>query len=348
MYVTRIARQFRRHTNYLSMMLGSLGPARMVNLAKTEYSRMLRKRESSGLPIFYILDITNRCPLKCPLCLTGSNNSKRRRGTMDLKFYLDILDKIDSSALHVFLYNWGEPLLVDNIVDYIRPAKAKRISTSISTNLNVRLDENKARELVRSGMDRLVISCDGATQEIYEIGRRNGDIGTVFANIKKIVDAKADLGISNPSLEWQYLKNAYNEHQVEEARKLAHEMGVKNFTVGSVQLPYGFSTGEYNRWLPSDADFDYPNTPVIDRQFGYCQWLWRTMVINWDGSVAPCGFVDDPCQDFGDLKTHTVQEIWNNELFQRARAAFSGGSASGLPCAVCGTYRFYKDKAKGA
>ena len=47
-------------------------------------------------------------------------------------------------------------------------------------------------------------------------------------------------------------------------------------------------------------------------------------MINWDGGYAPCCCLTDKKQDFGDLNTHRVKQVWNNEHYQAARRLFKG------------------------
>ena len=70
--------------------------------------------------------------------------------------------------------NYGEPLVNLETPKLVRAAKRYLLHTMISTNMTVpRFD---AEAYVESGLDYMMVSIDGATQEVYERFRRKGDL----------------------------------------------------------------------------------------------------------------------------------------------------------------------------
>ena len=65
-------------------------------------------------------------------------------------------------------------------------AKKKRIYTATSSNGHF-LDDENARKLIESGLDRMIISMDGTDQETYEKYRSGGDLKTVKSGIENIL-----------------------------------------------------------------------------------------------------------------------------------------------------------------
>ncbi len=86
--------------------------------------------------------------------------------------------------------------------------------------------------------------------------------------------------------------------------------------------------------------FETRKTPLFDY---VCPFLWSDPVVNADGSVAPCCFVNDAKHNFGDLNTHTFEEIWNNDLYRYSRSLFTDEEYDGPPvesvCDECTLYR---------
>ena len=97
------------------------------------------------------------------------------------------------------------------------------------------------------------------------------------------------------------------------------------------------------RWVPvategflRERPFDKPY-----REHGLRCWrLWRSGVVNWDGGYAPCCYLTDSSDDFGDVKTHSIKEIWNNESYLTARGLFKDGAAPKgyVGCLNCNVY----------
>ena len=50
-----------------------------------------------------------------------------------------------------------------------------------------------------------------------------------------------------------------------------------------------------------------------------CKHLWKTSVINWDGSVLPCCAVYGERHAFGNVFKEPFASIWNNEKYRLAR-----------------------------
>jgi MoaA/NifB/PqqE/SkfB family radical SAM enzyme len=111
----------------------------------------------------------------------------------------------------------------------IRQAKEYLIGTALSTSLSVQRFDAEA--YVQSGLDFMVISIDGATQQIYERYRRNGNLELVFSNIRKLVEAKRKLRKRTPVLSWNFLAFEHNAHEIPLAAKRARELGMNEFRV---------------------------------------------------------------------------------------------------------------------
>jgi sulfatase maturation enzyme AslB (radical SAM superfamily) len=138
--------------------------------------RKIQKDYSCDFPTFYFVDPSTVCNLRCAFCPTGLHSGKIGTGFMSLESYRTILKKICPYAKEINLYNYGEPFLNENLIDFISLTTEKKIKTVIHSNLNARLfDEREARAIVQSGLSELSVSLDGATQDTYERYRVGGN-----------------------------------------------------------------------------------------------------------------------------------------------------------------------------
>src|SRR5438046_10221776 len=103
-------------------------------------------------------------------------------------------------------------------------ASQKKIYTATSTNAHY-LSEENAKRTVESGLDRLIISIDGTTQDVYQQYRIGGNLEKVLEGTRNIVKWKKELKSSTPHVIFQFLVVKPNEHQIEDVKKLAKEMG---------------------------------------------------------------------------------------------------------------------------
>ena len=123
----------------------------------------------------------------------------------------------------------------------VRYASDKKIYTATSTNAHFLTKEN-AEKTVQSGLDRLIISIDGTTQEVYENYRIGGKLEKVLEGTKNIIQAKKRLKVSKPHIIFQFLVVRPNEHQIQEAKELAKKLGVDEIKFKTAQI-YDYENG---------------------------------------------------------------------------------------------------------
>ena len=171
---------------------------KLLNFFRIEAQLMLGSTKVSGYAYEWELDTTNICQLKCPLCHTGLGNVNRQKGTMHFDLFKKTVDEIKDYCIWLSLYSWGEPFLNKEIDKYVAYAHDANIATIISSNLNKPLTPDMAERLVKSGLDVLIVSLDGTTQDVYEVYRVGGHLDWVLNNIKLIVQKKKELGSKTP------------------------------------------------------------------------------------------------------------------------------------------------------
>ena len=317
---------------------------KLFNVLRVEVQLRLGLRRLWGHAFEWEIDTTNICQLKCPLCHTGLGTIHRDKGTMHFDLFTKTIDQIKDSCVWLTLYSWGEPFLNRRIHEFVAYAHQKRIATIISTNLNKPLTPEMAENIIKSGLDVMIISIDGVTQEVYEQYRVAGRLDRVLDNINLLVQKKQELGYSTPYLEWQFIVMRQNEHQMEEAERLKDTLGVNSLVFKKVDFPHGMSDRQAaERWLPQDhAEFqrEEPFNKPYQEDGQRCWRLWRSAVVNWDGGFAPCCYLTDKAEDFGDASVDSVNEIWNNSNYATARGLFKDGHKpeQWVGCVSCSVY----------
>ncbi|MBI2867263.1 MAG: radical SAM protein [Chloroflexi bacterium] len=321
-------------------------PKKLLNFLIVESQLRLGAAKLAGHPYEWEIDLTNICQLKCPLCHTGLGNVNRAKGFMAYDLYRKAIDQIKDYAIWLSLYSWGEPLLHRELPKFLAYAHGANIATVMSSNLNAHVSPERAEEIVASGLDSLIISLDGVTQEVYQQYRVRGRLENVMKNIRLLVETKRRLRSKTPFLEWQFIVMRHNEHQIPEARKMAKELGVNLITFKKVDFPHGiYDEALAKRFLPESAAKERKERP-FDKPYnedegGKCWRLWRTGIINWDGGYAPCCYLTDAKDDFGNINTDSIRVIQNNQSYIAARKLFS--QKGYLPtfhigCTTCNVY----------
>jgi MoaA/NifB/PqqE/SkfB family radical SAM enzyme len=298
---------------------------------------MLRRDRLLSMPYRYTIDPINVCNLRCPLCPTGLGILKRDRGLISLEDFKRLVDQIAPWAYLLELYNWGEPFLHPDIFEMIRYAHDHKIVVRLSSNLN-HFDEQLAVKTVQSGLDAIIVSIDGATEETYQRYRRRGKLETVLRNLHYLLEARKTCRATNPLITVRLLVNRYNEREIPVLRQMVLGMGVDVFTVGDLFIDT-FSVEQRQEWLPSDArnsSYQYESKDDAIQNVWHCSDLWESMTINWDGGVAPCCWIHNAAHDFANAFEQSIRQIWNGDAYLSARRAFAfGGPQTGPQKVIC-------------
>ena len=283
-----------------------------------------------SMPSTVFIDTGNVCNLHCELCPSGQGKIVKR-GFMSLGLFRRVVSVLGPTARQIHLYNWGEPLLNPHIVEMAEIAARFPAKTYIATNLNV-LHPGQADGLVRSGLDVLNISLDGATQESYQAYRKGGELAKVLVNLRQVAEARRRCRRSRMRVRWQFLINRKNQQEVEQAREMAREIDVefktRKIRVGLDEFDQR-SLSEVaavdQEWLPEPGQLNRYST---ERTRLACDQLWNSIVINFDGSVAPCCQIYKESQCFAESFDGEFQKIWNGPDYVAVREMFASGKVS--------------------
>ena len=329
----RVINELRRYLPYLSA-------AKLWNAAlvwASFYTSRRWHRRHPGLPVSVSIEPTTACNLGCPECPSGLKMFSRKTGNIKVDDFSRWIDSMAHHLIHLNLYFQGEPFIHPEFLRLVAHAHRKRIFTSTSTNGHF-ITEEIARETIASGLDQLIISMDGVTQEVYEQYRVHGKLDKVLEATKMLVAQKRYMQSQTPHLVFQFLVVAPNEHQIEDVMKLASELGVDEVRLKTAQV-YDYVNG--NPLLPSDerysryvrkSDGTYRVKNALDNQ---CWHMWSGCVITWDGKVVPCCFDKDATHALGSLQDATMRQVWNNSAYREFRAALLKSRADIDICANC-------------
>jgi len=301
---------------------------RIFNTIRNCYAYYIKKDITpKGYPCILMVEPTNVCNLKCPLCPTGAGTLTRPKAFMSFDNFKKVIDEIGDYLFNTTLYAFGEPFMNKDIYKIIEYAKSKRIFVRVSTNGHFFKGEGDIERLIKSQLDDLVISFDGASQETYVQYRRMGDFNLVIDNLKKIVKMKKELKSNLPYIEMQFIVMGHNEHEVEKMEQLAKDIGVDKLTLKSVLVDEvsNLSDQEKAQYLPKNPKFrrysdtkNWVNRDKVD--IHHCIRVWLSSLIMSNGSVVPCCYDYNATYTFGNAFTEKFMDIWGNKKYQNFRA----------------------------
>ena len=301
-------------------------------------SKLLKKPIQWGLPVSISFEPTTSCNLRCPECPSGLRAFTRPTGMLQKDFFRETIDDIHEHILYLIFYFQGEPYLNPAFLEMVKYASTKKIYTATSTNAHYLTDE-AAKKTVESGLDRLIISIDGITQDVYKQYRVGGQLDKVVEGTKNIVKWRKQLNSKTPFIFFQFLVVKPNEHQIEEIKKLAAEIGVDEVRFKTAQV-YDYET-DPNELIPTIDKFSRykkdgnGNTIPKTKLANECWKLWHSNVITWDGLVVPCCFDKDAMHQLGNLKNESFKKIWFNSNYKQFRKELMKGRRNIDICANC-------------
>lgn len=330
-------RSWRDGLNYVS----KLTPRRVFNMVQLVGSYYISKITSKpthyGMPTSISLEPTTSCNLRCPECPSGLRSFTRPTGMLTHETYQKIIDELAPSLSYLIFYFQGEPYLNPKFLEQVKYAHEKRIYTATSTNAHY-LDDAKAKATVLSGLDRLIISIDGTSQETYEQYRVGGSLEKVIEGTRNIVKWKRELKSRTPHIIFQYLVVKPNEHQLEEVKTLAKELEVDEVAFKTAQI-YDYENG--SELIPSIEQYSrYKQLPngkwkIKNKLINHCWKMWHSCVITWDGKVVPCCFDKDAHYQLGTMETESFREVWKGKAYENFRASLIKSRSEIEMCKNC-------------
>lgn len=289
------------------------------------------------MPISLSVEPTTACNLRCPECPSGLRAFTRPIGRLNPDLYKKIIDELHETLYYLILYFQGEPYLHRQFLELVQYASERKIYSSTSTNGHF-LNDSMACKTVESGLDRLIISIDGATQETYESYRKSGSLDKVLEGTKNIMKWKKQMRSSTPNVVWQFLVVKPNEHEIPEIRKMAKAYGVDRLVFKSAQIHnYEHGNGlipnnlKYSRYKP-EKDGKWALKNAIENE---CWKMWHSAVMTWDGKIVPCCFNKDAEHVMGDVSKDTFTNVWFSEAYHEFRKALLEDRKSMAICKNC-------------
>lgn len=301
------------------------------------WSRFTGRQRRWGQPISLAIEPTTACNLKCPECPSGLRSFSRATGNLKKDLFTETIDQVSTHLINLTFYFQGEPFIHPEFLDMVTYANERGIYTTTSTNGHF-LSEAICDKIIDSGLDRLIISIDGSTQEVYESYRKSGDLAQVIDGTSRLISTRQRRRRIHPYIIFQCLVVKPNEHQLADIRSLADQLGIDEVKFKTAQL-YDYVDGHelmpenerYSRYKKNEkGQFELAHDLV-----NACWKMWHSAVITWDGKLVPCCFDKDAQHILGDLRTSSMSEIWIGDKAQKFAERLSEGRAEIDICANC-------------
>ena len=249
------------------------------------------------------LEPTTNCNAACPQCLrTRTEFEPNELSLEDVKllFTPDVLVQLEKIYM---CGNYGDPASARQTLEmyeYFRSVNTN-LTLGMNTNGGIRFPDwwTRLAKVMNKPNDYVVFSIDGL-EDTNHLYRRNVRWSKVMDNAKAFIDAGG-------SAHWDMLVFEHNKHQVDEAYKLAKDMGFNWFRAKVSR--------RFNRF-PVDGisqPIDFNDTKVLEGHIECSAMKENSIFVDASGKVFPCCW-----QVEGNYQPNIVQwfydlsENWNN------------------------------------
>jgi pyruvate-formate lyase-activating enzyme len=313
--------------------------ARLRNYVAFARQRLRRSRVSY-LPPTLTIETGARCLLRCPGCLTGQADSNAAASASapltPLRTFKAAIDQTYRRCFQVAFFTHGEPLLNANVFSAIEYARRRGLWTVMHTNLMPRVSK-LGEQLVAAGLSNLVVSIDGATQEIYALYRQGGKLDLVLDRIAELAELKRRRKARYPWISAKFIVFAHNWHEIELFRRRVLDAGADEAVFVS-----GFAN-HITGTVGTDFEFDLDTLTWRRRRFPEsCPFLWTDLRLSTSGGLFSCGGGQDDADvfDHRDVTSTPLLERYNGPRHVRMRELFlerARRDVSDLPrpCVTC-------------
>lgn len=325
-------------------------------LVLTAQQKKLEIKDKKHLPKRVRLDISTVCQLKCRECymVTDSKTVKTKGckyGYMKFEDFKKFVDENDLESIE--LSNSGEIFLNPDFIKIIKYAHKKGIELTAINGVNLNtLSEKQAEALVKYQFADISVSIDGATQETYQQYRINGNIDTVFENIRRINRYKKIYKSEVPRLVYKFIVWGYNEHELDLARKLAKKLKMEieferpwNDKTSPIQNQQAVDEAIGTTWHRDSYTEQLEKFNQGEVMFFDCDFMWNQPQINWDGKLLGCC-----CLYWDDFGANAFKDGFLNALnspkYVYAKNMLMGKAEprDDIPCSKCEIYQELREK----
>ena len=302
---------------------------------------MARSIHPVGMPPILQIEPSNICNLHCLTCATGAGLMTRPAALMPFDMYRRIIDQVKDHVYLIAFWSWGEPFINKDAFRMIRYAKEKGILVHTSTNGHYLNTREQARKIIDSGLDSLIVAVDGLDQQTYEKYRQGGKLQSVIDAIENLVTERASLGVSHPRITLRFIVMKHNEHQVDQVKKFAQDLGVDVITFRSAVVRRSKIDFE-EKLTPLSEDFQHftyeNNTSDCNdpkNRNNYCHRPYANLTIFSNGEVVTCENDFNATLPLGNIADQSLRNILSSGKARKFYKTFRKDLDQFIFCKEC-------------
>ena len=290
------------------------------------------------------LQTINACQAACKMCPYPTYKDVFPRGRMDDALFDRITDEIarhpEVETFVPMLQN--EPFLDKHIFEKIARFKqrtAGRVSVELVTNGSLLTDEHIAR-LRDAELDVLDISLDAFSRSVYEKIRIGLDYDTVLAGVERVIAAD----LPGTSVFVRLVRQRDNDHEVRAFAGRWRKRGVPVFIYDVTNRTGALDDFDDAIRVPARSGLngvmESAKRSASRAWLGHCPIPFASASILHNGDMLMCTHDWAREEIIGNVRDHTIAELWNGDRMREIRALVSQRRYEAIPaCRDCSLWR---------
>lgn len=293
------------------------------------YNNSTPKNINNGSwPYIYEVETTNACPYRCYMCPRGRGEMKRSVGFMSIELFKDVIQQISPEQKILRLHHFGEPVLHPNLSEFIELTRTAGLIPTLSLNPSS-LNNDIIDKILDSGPGIVCFSLDSLDSErLYKIRGVKKSIDYCLTMIDYFI--KKSRLLSNHVFKIIQMVSLTINRDEQIAFLSLKERYPENDVYIYISGNYGFGDIELIK------ETDEHGIEGIQSSDTICTAPFHDIVILWNGDVVLCCFDYDGFNIIGNIKSDTIEEIWDGEQVNKLRTIFNKRETYLLPlCKKC-------------
>lgn len=318
-----------------------VSPKRAINNLLRRIEGEVKIRRPFSYPLAMQLEPTIHCQLDCPYCPRIKATKGMKQGHMKWSNYTRLMGEIGPYIAAIAFWQWGEPLLHPQIVDMIKVAHSYGIISIMSTNAQVNPEDIDLAGLTNSGLDMLIISMDGTTQNTYQDFRAGGQLDRLKNFTSAIIEEKRKSKRDDLIINIRTVATRENEGEIEAVRNFAMEAGADIYSVKSVSLYYEDNPDDPHLPLNKDLrSYQYRGQEEAKKYnllANRCRKPWTWPTLRYDGTLLFCECDHQMQAKLGNVfSAGSFREVWRGKTAQNLRGHYKANGEIDLDfCKRC-------------
>ncbi len=305
-------------------------------------------------PSYIEIETTTHCNMECSICEHTYWDEECKH--MSLENFNKILDQFPELKW-IGVTGIGQSFLNKDFMPMMKGCKDRDIYVELFDNFRY-LNYEKAKDMVKWGVDKIYVSLDAATKETYDKIRVNSDWDVVMKNIKNFDCAKKELNSYWPELWFHFVVCKDNIHECEKYLEMINDLNVDCKQVQFSRMLHKFKEiedkfveipdGTKEKIIEKGKDLGIKVSWNIDSADVKCPLkscaLWTMPFIFVDGTVIPCCSMNEQNDrnwqretSLGNIFKDDFRKIWYGDKYTKMCEGIMNGNPT-CQCERCVIY----------